>query len=123
MQIHFDTRNGRRMARPPTAITATRAIFMAVLMAASAGAAQEQPIAGRVVVGAIVSIQSPSVTVRLPNMLGYLRVRVRTYRVRQPASLIGLKPGDRISGVLSIKDGMLHRVRRIASIRDLQRQL
>jgi Cu/Ag efflux protein CusF len=123
MQIHLDTRNGWRLARRSTTITAVRAVFMAVLIAASTGAAQDEPIAGRVVVGAIVSIQSPSVTVRLPNMLGYLRVRVRTYRVRQPASLVGLKPGDRISGVLSRKDGMLHRVRRIASIRDLQRQL
>ena len=105
------------------AIAAARAVMIAVLVAASAGAAPGDSTTGHVVIGTIVSIQSPSITVRLPNMLGYLRVRVRTYRVRQAASLAGLRPGDRISGVLSRNDGMLHRVRRIATIRDLQHQL
>jgi hypothetical protein len=78
---------------------------------------------GRVIVGTVVEVQPPRVTVRLPNLLGYLRVRVRTYKVRQPAALNGLKPGDRITGVLSDRDGLLHRVRRIAGIRDLERPL
>ena len=105
------------------AIAAARAVMIAVLVAASAGAAPGDSITGHVVIGTIVSIQSPSITVRLPNMLGYLRVRVRTYRVRQAASLAGLRPGDRISGVLSRNDGMLYRVRRIATVRDLEHQL
>lgn len=105
------------------AIAAARAVIIAVLVAAWAGAAGGESITGRVVTGTIVSIQPPSITVRLPNMLGYLRVRVRTYRVRRAASLAGLRPGDRISGVLSRNDGMLHRLRRIATVRDLQHQL
>ena len=78
---------------------------------------------GRVIVGTVVAVQSPRVTVRLPNLLGYIRVRVRTYKVQQPALLNGLKPGDRIRGVLSESDGLLHRVRRIADVRDLERPL
>jgi hypothetical protein len=111
------------MAERLTAMAAVRAALIAIFIAASAGAIPADAIAGRVVTGTVVSIRSPSVTVRLPNMLGYLRVRIRTYKVRQPASLVGLRPGDRISGVLSRSDGMLHRVRRIATIRDLHREL
>ena len=105
------------------AITAVRVLTLSVLIAVSAGVTRGEPTVGHVVIGTIVSIQSPSVTIRLPNMLGHLRMRVRTYKLRQPASLVGLQPGDRISGVLSTSDGMLHRVRRIATIRDLQRRL
>jgi len=76
--------------------------------------------AGRVIVGTVVAVQPPRVTVRLPNLLGYMRVRVRTYKVRQPALLNGLKPGDRIRGVVSDSDGLLRHVRRIAGIRDLE---
>jgi hypothetical protein len=106
-----------------TAIAALRVVLIGVLMAASADPMPANAIAGRVVTGTVVSVQSSSVTIRLPNMLGYLRVRVRTYKVCQPASLLGLRPGDRISGVFSRSDGMLHRVRRLATVRDLQRQL
>lgn len=111
------------LAERPIVIGAVRVVLIAVLIAASAGAIPANSIDGRVVTGIVVSIRSPSVTVRLPNMLGYLRVRIRTYKVRQPASLVGLRPGDRISGVLSRSDGMLHRVRRVVTVRDLQRQL
>jgi hypothetical protein len=78
---------------------------------------------GRVIVGTVVAVQPPRVTVRLPNLLGYMRVRVRTYKVRQPALLNGLKPGDRIRGVLLESDGLLHHVRRVADIHDLERPL
>ena len=55
---------------------------------------------------------------------GILRVRIRNLQGAPAlASLVGLRPGDKISGVLSRSDGMLHRVRRIETIRDLQRQL
>jgi hypothetical protein len=88
-----------------------------------AGPVAESAWSGRVIVGTVIAVQPPRVTVRLPNLLGYLRVRVRTYKVRQPASLNGLRPGDRITGVVSQSDGLLHRVRRIAGIRDLERPL
>ena len=110
-------------AERQTAKAAVRAVLIAIFIAGSAGAIPAEAIAGRVVTGTVVSVRSPSVTIRLPNMLGYLRMRIRTYKVRQPTSLVGLRPGDRISGVLSRSDGMLHRVRRIETIRDLERQL
>jgi hypothetical protein len=99
--------------------------MLALLSAASlvAGPPGEVSTPDRVVVGTVVSVHPASVTVRVPNLLGYLRIRIRTYKVRQPNSLIGLRPGDRISGVLSQTDGMLHRVRRIATISDLEWKL
>ena len=102
-----------------------RFLLFALLSAASLAAAtpEEVTVPDRVVVGTVVSVQRSSVTVRVSNLLGYLRIRNRTYNVRRPASLIGLAPGDRISGVLWRSDGMLHRVRRIGSITDLERKL
>lgn len=99
------------------------ALVLISLAAAPAGDLRAQLLSGRVIVGTVVSVQSSSVTVRLPNLLGYLRVRVSTYRVRRPGSLIGLRPGDKISGVLSRADGMLHRVRRIETVKQLERNL
>lgn len=56
---------------------------------------------------------SSSIAVRGSSLLGYLRVRVRSYRVKQPSALVDLRPGDTITAVFSKKDGMLHRVRRV----------
>ena len=54
-----------------------------------------------------------SIAIRGSSMLGYLRVRVRVYRVKQPSSLLDLRPGDVITAVFSRRDGMLHRLRRV----------
>ena len=56
---------------------------------------------------------SSSIAIRGSSLLGYLRVRVRSYRVKQPSSLLGLRAGDTITAVFSRRDGMLHRVRRV----------
>jgi hypothetical protein len=67
------------------------------------------------VVGTVVWAQagSSSIAIRGSNLLGYLRVRVRVYRVKQPSSLLDLRPGDAVTAVFSRKDGMLHRLRRM----------
>ena len=98
-------------------LIATALCWAFALPAGAAGSA------GRVILGTVVAVQPPRVTLRLPNLLGYMRVRVRTYKVQRPASLEGLKPGDRIRAVISDSDGLLHRVRRIAGVRDLEREL
>ncbi len=54
-----------------------------------------------------------SIAIRGSSLLGHLRVRVRSYRVKQPSSLVDLRPGDAITAVFSRKDGMLHRLRRV----------
>jgi hypothetical protein len=56
---------------------------------------------------------SSSIAIRGSSLLGYLRVRVRSYRVKQPSSLLDLRPGDAITAVFSRRDGMLHRLRRV----------
>jgi hypothetical protein len=56
-----------------------------------------------------------SIAIRGSGLLGYLRIRERSYRVKQPSSLLGLRPGDAITAVFSRRDGMLHRLRRVRS--------
>jgi hypothetical protein len=56
---------------------------------------------------------SSSIAIRGSNLLGYLRIRVRSYRVKQANTLIDLRPGDTITAVFSRKDGMLHRLRHV----------
>jgi hypothetical protein len=56
---------------------------------------------------------SSSIAICGSGLLGYLRVRVRSYRVKQRTSLLDLRPGDAITAVFSTKDGMLHRLRRV----------
>jgi hypothetical protein len=55
---------------------------------------------------------SSSIAIRGTGLLGYLRIRVRSYRVKQPGTLLDLRPGDAVTAVFSRKDGMLHRLRR-----------
>jgi hypothetical protein len=56
---------------------------------------------------------SASIAIRGTDLLGYLRVRVKSYHVKQVSTLIDLRPGDTITAVFSRKDGMLHRLRRV----------
>jgi hypothetical protein len=56
-----------------------------------------------------------SIAIRGTGLLGYLRIRVRAYRVKQASSLVDLRPGDAVTAVFSRRDGMLHRVRRVRS--------
>jgi hypothetical protein len=56
-----------------------------------------------------------SIAIRGSGLLGYLRIRVRSYQVKQPSSLLGLRPGDAVTAVFSRSDGMLHRLRRVRS--------
>lgn len=55
---------------------------------------------------------SSSIAIRGSGLLGYLRVRVRAYRVKQASALLDLRPGDVVTAVFSRRDGMLHRLRR-----------
>jgi hypothetical protein len=54
---------------------------------------------------------SSSIAIRGSGLLGYLRIRVKAYRVKQPSALLGLRPGDAVTAVFSRRDGMLHRLR------------
>ncbi len=56
---------------------------------------------------------SSSIAIRGTSLLGRLHLEVKSYRVKQPRALAGLHPGDRITAEFSMKDRMLHRVRRI----------
>jgi hypothetical protein len=56
-----------------------------------------------------------SIAIRGPGLLGYLRIRERAYRVKQPSALLGLRPGDAVTAVFSRSDGLLHRLRRVRS--------
>jgi hypothetical protein len=69
----------------------------------------------RVVQGIVVAVNSElsAITIRQPNLLGRLRISFKSYEVKQPTSLNGLRSGDRITAVISNSDGMLHRLRRI----------
>jgi hypothetical protein len=69
------------------------------------------------VVGTVVwaHAAASSIAIRGSGLLGYLRIRVRSYRVKQPSSLLGLRPGDAITAVFSRRDGVLHRLRRARS--------
>jgi hypothetical protein len=54
-----------------------------------------------------------SIAIRGSGLLGYLRIRVRAYRVKQQSTLLDLHPGDAVTAVFSRRDGMLHRLRRV----------
>jgi hypothetical protein len=77
--------------------------------------AHETALSEYLVVGTVVWAHAPSssIAVRGFSLLGYMRVRVRSYRVKQPSALRDLRPGDRITAVFSRRDGMLHRLRRV----------
>lgn len=63
--------------------------------------------------GTVVSVQPGEATIiiRQANLLGDLLFVTKAYRVKRPSSLTGLKRGDRVRGVYSTKDKMLHRLR------------
>jgi hypothetical protein len=69
----------------------------------------------RFVVGTVIGVnpELALVTIRGPDLLGRLRIRFKSYKVKQPFVLYGLEPGDRITAVFSSRDNMLHRLRRI----------
>jgi hypothetical protein len=56
---------------------------------------------------------SSSIAIRGSGLLGYLRIRVKAYRVKQASALIDVRPGDAVTAVFSRRDGMLHRLRRV----------
>ena len=91
-------------------------IVLLLALTAQAGHAGTLPIDSRetavteyLVAGTVVWVhaESSSIAIRGPNLLGYLRIRVKSYRVRQARTLIDLRPGDSITAVFSRKDGML----------------
>lgn len=105
-------------------LTAAAGAFLTILLIAfPPGRLRAIEIPDPAITGIVVSIHSPSITIRRPGLAGYLGVRVHTYKVRQPSSLFRLQPGDRISAVFSRTDGMLHRIRRIETVSDLERKL
>ena len=81
---------------------------------------RETPLSEYLVVGTVVWAHagSSSIAVRGSSLLGYMRLRVRAYRVKQPSALVDLRPGDAITAVFSKRDGMLHRVRRVQSAKN-----
>ena len=98
----------------------------ALLMLFASFAAQAQPahagidgsgtvIREYLVLGTVVwaNAESATITIRGTTLIGRLLLHVRSYRVKQPGALVGLRPGDRITATFSAKDGMLHRLRRI----------
>jgi hypothetical protein len=102
------------------------AVLLLVLFAEvqPAGALQadtrETPLSEYLVVGTVVWAHagSSSIAVRGSSLLGYMRLRVRAYQVKQPSALLDLRPGDAITAVFSKRDGMLHRVRRVHSAKN-----
>lgn len=68
------------------------------------------------VVGTVVwtNAATASIAIRGTTLLGRLHFEVKSFHVKQPASIAGLHPGDRIMAVFSENDGMLHRLRRSA---------
>ena len=70
------------------------------------------------VVGTVISVHpgSSSISIRGARLLEYLHMQVRSYRVKQPGSLLDLRPGDKVTAIFSTKDGMLHRLRRIQTL-------
>jgi hypothetical protein len=82
----------------------------------------EEPASGYaeyLVLGTVVAVKAERslITIRESDLLGHLRIRFKSYQVKQPFLLYGLRPGDKISAVFSAKDSMLHRLRRVQSYR------
>jgi hypothetical protein len=71
------------------------------------------------VLGTVVAVKADRsmITIRESDLLGHLRIRFKSYQVKQPFLLYGLRPGDKISAVFSANDSMLHRLRRVQSYR------
>ena len=69
----------------------------------------------RTIFGTVVAVNAERslISVRPSNLFGLPRINLNTYRVKQPILLNGLRSGDRVTGVFSNSDGMLHRLRRI----------
>ena len=61
--------------------------------------------------GTVVAVQAERslLTLRESDLWGHLRIRFKSYQVKQPFLLYGLHPGDKITAVFSTKDSMLHR--------------
>jgi hypothetical protein len=91
------------------------ALFLALALPAWHAPAQQPEWNEYLVVGTVVWAHAgaSSIAVRGSSLLGYLRVEVRSYRVKQPSSLMDVRPGDTITAVFSKRDGMLHRLRRV----------
>jgi hypothetical protein len=70
------------------------------------------------VVGTVVwaNAGSSSIAIRGSGLLGYLRIRVKAYRVKQASALLDVRPGDAVTAVFSRRDGMLHRLRRVPTL-------
>ena len=105
----------------------SRRFVMVLLLALSAQAryasaeridASETTPTEYLVAGTVVwaSAGSSSIAIRGSGLLGYLRIRVRAYRVKQASALLDLRPGDAVTAVFSRRDGMLHRVRRVRTV-------
>jgi len=71
--------------------------------------------AERTIFGTVVAVNTERslISLRPTNLFGFLRINLTTYRVKQPVLLNGLHSGDRVAGVFSSYDGMLHRLRRL----------
>jgi hypothetical protein len=50
------------------------------------------------------------IVIRESDLLGYPRLRFKSYQVRQALLLNELRVGDKIRAVFSDRDGMLHRL-------------
>jgi hypothetical protein len=89
------------------------AICILPVICSEARAAAESSQLEYLVLGTVVSVHpaSAAIVIREANLFGHLRFQVKSYRVKQPSSLVGLQAGDRIMAVYSKKDGMLHRLR------------
>ena len=92
-------------------------------LALHAAPARQQELADssleRLVLGTVVAIRPELslITIRESDLLGRVRVRFKSYQVKQTLLLYRLRPGDKITAAFSSQDGMLHRVRRIRSYR------
>jgi hypothetical protein len=93
------------------------ATLMTAVVKPSVAAAGEPPekIQEYLIVGTVVwaNAATASVAIRGTSLIGRLHVEVKSFQVRQPSALTGLRPGDHITAVFSEKDGMLHRLRRM----------
>ena len=70
----------------------------------------ERPVVGTVI-GA--NPRTSVITIRESDLLGRLRLRLRSYKVKQTMLLNELQTGDKITAVFSARDGLLHRLRRV----------
>lgn len=77
-------------------------------------AADTQPVES-LVFGIVISTDPATslLTIRTANLLGRLHIETKSYHVKQRSALAGLHSGGRITAVLSLKDGLLHRLTRV----------